>query len=407
MNGVGVMNFFNVTNSSEAEISYNNMKNRAEEIISKNEWLMGRLRRPKETELHVFEADCDPKNYIKELTGDQYFVDDLLKKQEPLFELQIGKASDCLKKNTALFVIYFVKNKEFTKFGVFLSINHIIADGATMYKIFNMLDSSCPIESMDRSYVDHRPYMVKETSMCSKNGKPLMVAQTGNILKSILVKSFARRKLMNTTRRIQVFCYDFDMDKIKEVKNKFSNGTEYVSTNDVMHHWLTTLNPKNDRTQMAVNLRKRVSVLNELTAGNYEDLIETHRNDQISPLTVRKCLAWKLQAGGHSELASFAQMKKFLGGMTTNWGSFFKPWNFKGAEFIEQVPLLDLRKETLDFKIFGFRFTCEENAVLIQRTPGQFAFFMWSASGAVSKEKLDKDPLLKQCLFHCDPFKQE
>ena len=74
MNGVGVMNVFNVTDETSAKNSYDNMRLRATQILEQNIWLMGRLdrgfRRP--TSLHVYENDMNPEQYVKELTGDQY-----------------------------------------------------------------------------------------------------------------------------------------------------------------------------------------------------------------------------------------------------------------------------------------------------------------------------------------------
>jgi len=174
-----------------------------------------------------------------------------------------------------------------------------------------------------------------------------------------------------------------------------------------MHYWLSTLNPKNDRTQMAVNLRPRISALSPLTAGNYEDLHDTKLKDQTDPLAIRRSLQGAFSPGGFNSLPKFKQMKKFMGSMTTNWGSFFKSWQVDGAELDQQIPMMDIRKAALGFKILGVRFTCEENCVLVQRKPGQYAAFIYTASGAVSKEKLDNDPMMKKCLFHCDPFNEE
>ena len=97
--------------------------------------------------------------------------------------------------------------------------------------------------------------------------------------------------------------------------------------------------------------------------------------------------------------STFKQLKKYLGATNVNWCDLFKSWHVEGAELDQQVPLVDIKKVTL------FR-GVEEDCLFIQRRPGQYAALIFTSSGAVSKEKLDKDPMLKECIFHLDYFKK-
>ena len=81
-----------------------------------------------------------------------------------------------------------------------------------------------------------------------------------------------------------------------------------------------------------------------------------------------------------------------MGSTNVNWCPLFESWEVEGAKLDQQVPI---------FSMFRSRFfsSCEEDCLFIQRKPGQYAVLIFTSSGAVTKEKLDDDPMLKECLF--------
>ena len=104
-----------------------------------------------------------------------------------------------------------------------------VADSTTLFTIFNMLNENSTIQSMSLEHVQC-PF----STGFSLFNKELQHLQT--LTSAILTKGMVRKFFKKQTRRPQVFYYDIDMEKIAELKDEND-----VSTNEIMHYWLSTL----------------------------------------------------------------------------------------------------------------------------------------------------------------------
>ena len=77
------------------------------------------------------------------------------------------------------------------------------------------------------------------------------------------------------------------MDEIDKIKQKYKNGSEFVSSNDILCHLTANLNPKCTQSLVVLDLRRRLSQLDENYAGNYITYLLLYKDDFESPQSIR------------------------------------------------------------------------------------------------------------------------
>jgi len=401
MPGMAVMSEFNILSGNPVS----KLKERAEEILDKNRWLMGRTRKSPKTKLNeiaIYTKFLEKSEYIKIVTDDKCFTDSYQEKVNQLntYNIPMGKY---IKPNEALSKFVFISNRNKSKLIILFSISHMIADGSTMYNIFNMMDLDRKVREMKYIRTQYWEVLKKETSLASPTGELVMMSNFGTFMVGMFGKMLCRRS--KQFYRPRSWLYELDTDYIQKTREKYSNEAP-VSSNDVITWWLSTLNKKCDFVEIACDLRNRLSILDADNAGNYIDTICVEKDNLSSPLSVRKRLQSAMEPGGQTEPRTTKAYKKYLGGMTTNWATFFHKFNLPGCKFVDHAPLLDMSPNSVE-TMFGCFIPFEEFAVIYKRDDNRMAVLLTVGSGQVTNMDLEKSPILGKRICRMDFFNKE
>jgi len=307
------------------------LRSRLEAIVKANPWLAGRLdRRKKEARVHLV-YDPNPDDVSKTISENDIF-ESAAPEAYPIHDVpyaQIVKAikgsrlevkcgTSLLKDGGAcmrLVVIPNAEGSEVRKFAVTLSMNHVVADGFTYYRIYNMLSRGAEIQSLrverkDNFGADMERAIGKDVKEYCETGTFIM-----NVVRTMVFGGPAK-----------CHCVYVDDGKIASAKAeaKGESGTSFVSTNDI----LTSDFGKRVKARvlsMAVNFRGRLPDITNDDAGNYERDVLYLPQDFSAPGLIRQSLSGsegsykrasgdRLPSGCRSVTARFATI--------TNWASF-------------------------------------------------------------------------------------
>jgi len=201
-------------------------------------------------------------------------------------------------------------------FGVFVSMNHILGDGYTFYKIHGMLSADAEVSAMNPARMDSTQHM---QLMHNTFG----VAETNFIDNPSwgFIAGWICAVLFRTPEEAKVVYFDPEWVGAEKAKAAAEGKVEFVSTNDVItSDFLRKMNPNFGG--MAVNCRNRIPELTDDLAGNYETVMTYREGDFESPCLIRKSLQRCVRVGD-SPMPSNLELLKFDWGVATNWGTFY------------------------------------------------------------------------------------
>lgn len=329
---------------------------RIREILTQNKWMMGRLMHIKTPNTNgkkilkavVDEKFCNLHEYIIKDTDDSLFEEPL--KYSTLCEKLTSKKYTVLQaktlwdKDQKYFKAGIIKNKDETKFCLFIVGNHIMFDGTTLYHVWKMLDFKIEVFEISPVRVqDFEERMKNELSILPK-GMSLQDYYKnifGAYLPALIRKGFAQKW---KGCKLQQHLLTFDMDEIKKVKSKYNNKEtgEFVSTNDVLVSWMREVVPKASNIMMAINLRERIESVKMTDGGNYLAAPILENADLETPLTVRNWLKKRLVPGNDTKVLTYADFKKYSGGVNTNWSTFYHHVEMDGWKQTCHFPVLKM-----------------------------------------------------------------
>lgn len=342
---------------------------------------------------------CDPFDYIIESTNDEIFEKpaDYTKIKSVLKQFDVGKVNkksfDTDMKLARFGMIQDTKKENLL---VFLVMNHVICDGATLYTIWKQLDTKNEVTSLKAERCLSFPIDVaKVTSLLPKN-----TTNEQNV--GLFVKSWFPAVMMKgiaqTIKRCKFkqFLVNFDMNEIKKEKSKYNTADFFVSTNDVITAWTKKLVPKLDNMMFLVNCRNRVPGVQMNMAGNYLMLPIIKSRDMENAGAVRTWLNKVMKPGFDWEFPSYKEWRKCVGGVNTSWTGFYHHLDLEGFEHVMHFPVeIDLETE-LGPAWFGK----ELNIISFFSNPGQVSCLVYTRRKDVTFELMEATEMLKGKLMN-------
>merc|ERR1712066_33708 len=169
-----------------------------------------------------------------------------------------------------------------------------------------------------------------------------------------------------------------------------------IFTNDVLNSWYFGEMCNVKFTEVAVNLRDRISGITNDLAGNYLNVIMTDKASMKSPATHRKCIYDTLKKRGAIKSPTGMQQFSGLKAMSTNWATFYQPVEIAGFKEIFHHPILDYKDCLL-----GNTFLVPEALVFIFRPrQGELGIlsFDYSANRKTEEDYLSSEFIEKRLL---------
>jgi hypothetical protein len=212
-------------------------------------------------------------------------------------------------------------------FALIVSMNHILGDGHTYYRLYQMLNERAEIESMNpirkEGFEEAKTEVVgkAENAMLSSIGYGLGIVGT------YLGAKITKRPPQN----IIIHEVDSNWAKQEKLKAKEEGCVPFVSTNDAVTSWFfRTMGT--DINLMLANFRSRKPSILDLSnehVGNYEANVPYFPEDVASPSLIRKSISstsgdFKAlrAASPKTKIPTFWKLLKNRTSIITNWASF-------------------------------------------------------------------------------------
>jgi hypothetical protein len=350
---------YSVEDFAQPENIKASLNSRFKQILTSNPWLMGRVRtlsNPSRVALVIEEKFSNPEDYI--FTGENSSLIVPEAGEDVQFsgvtyncyrkiltekKYNVGNSLELADKDDGILTKFgMVWNPDMRTYAVVLTINHIIADGNTVYNIWKMIDENAEIVSLtpERSHTFEKEKLVETQTSLTPPGMGQYEAMA-----AWMTHAFGTCVKKGLQQRFQRYPQDewllvLDETEIKTIKEKYNTGDSFVSTNDVILSWLRELTPKTDNIMIPINLRNKIEGLNSNLAGNYLGVPMIRNKDLETPKTVRTWLNNVCAPGYEWRYPSKKDFQKYLGGIVTNWAGFYHHVEPKGSKQVFHFPVV-------------------------------------------------------------------
>jgi len=404
--------FYVRNDPDKAEHSLRELQTRLDAIIQTNPWIMARCMKFREGGETLCQLELDPNakasEYIFLMTNDAVFDgfnESYEKVSEVLIKYAVGNGKTCMgvsgdpkKPGKPLSRFTLIQNTDKTRLCICITMNHIIADGATLYTVYKMLDSSQPIIKMDNNRITNYTQLLHEnlSALPSKpDGTIYNLKDTAKVEMDTQMCAYILNGFGNFFNRVKQRQYIFRVNQacVDEIKNTYNTGTSFVSTNDVLHHWFgQMIGQKVDNVYMAVNVRSRIAEIESSRPGNYLLLAPFRTAHMTTPKTVRDTLKRFLAPGWHWQMPSHEDVRRSQTAMHTNWTSFYHHLEPAGYEQIQHMPIVKPYGDFMGPVFVGFA------AALITyySNKNELSVMIQCNRKSMTKAKLDSQPILGQ-----------
>ena len=341
-------------------------------IIQKNPWLIGRIAKRKDDSsglyiAHPINIDTDESNnesatiinikdYIKLVPEEESPIS---RSDSPLGEL--GKlckkyliTTNGLDEPLLNIVLIPCQSSPKTKFALICQLSHVIGDGATFYKLHEMLCSSNSGDSSDstnnKSLLEEE-LIVERVETFEQDTIKLVGKREYEFVNSpsyicLLLRGIFSSLIFGPKTEFK-FAF-IDDDKIQKEKDNYLLGIAnnnnknnnkdhvppppppFISTNDIITSWFMTYT-KSAYGIMLINLRNRLKGITSNHVGNYEsNIFYNCPTDTNSPLLIRKSIS----TNNMKRVVTYHDKSSFPGfwnvvskscAIVTNWSTFAKP----------------------------------------------------------------------------------
>lgn len=399
---INTVSFYSVSSSCDIEVVVKKLEGRVDEILKANHWLggwyvkgykNGSFDNSPRIWYDIF-GDSKAPNLFQTLSAEDVH----LTSATPFLDYEkilcnstvLVKTNPNIvnRKEESMFRVTVIASKDKNELALITSMSHLLGDGHTFYRIHNMLLGE-PIIAMkperelrysekvmdlmgkqEAHYISHittDPVWAKLLRMTSEveedPGSELRMRTfvvnkhwVGNIKAAHLSEGTFTDITKSTMRSPMANAFTYQMENSQ-------NPTQ--STNDIIVSWFWSL-VKPNVGLMAVNMRGRVDIVSDDSAGNYHNPVPyIGQEDYKTPLLIRESLATYRRAGRvtgsnmRTELPNPSPDLTFS--IISNWASFRPPstlkeeeeqeeeanlWNSEGVTLIRHLPIMFPEKMT-------------------------------------------------------------
>jgi len=365
--------FYRQNSPLSGETSMAALRTRVREILVANRWLMSRLRSISSAafgepsvgccsskyyaQLEIEEALTNPEHYIADELNDAVFEAydksyTTLAKAMDKYNLKIsgeamGETGNPKNPGLPLSKFIIFQNRAKDRLFIGMCINHIIGDGATMYRLYKMLDLNQPVVSLQAERLPNMSQIINEklsTSPVDKTGKTMTREEVASDQASAMIPAMLMNSFGNFFRGVKAkgFLYKLNLDYVEQVKQEYTTADSFVSTNDVITSWFAQfMGKKTDNLFLPCDLRGRLEGVHSDLAGNYLTGPAFRNADLATPATVRATLNKFLQPGYKWPAPTYAEYRKFGGAVHTNWCKFYHHVEPEGFTQVQHMPILN------------------------------------------------------------------
>ncbi len=333
------------------------LQKRLELMVKKNPWLLGRIESitKQEGSCHLAyspkpeESNTNHESMKMQVVGEETLnvvspSSSPLSRQMPLSKLNcILRESGLLVPNgprEPVFKVSIVPCYENPKerFALLVQLSHAVGDGATYYKLFNML---CSMEEDEDSVLAMIPERItdskKQIADILGKEESNYYSSFGNIIRILRGKlaSYIRGKPS------QIHYGWVDASKMRDMKEKAAKeaGIPFVSTNDVITSWYMN-EVACPAGIMAINMRGRLSGYTDLHAGNYESGLFYNKEDFATPALIRRSLTkYRRIVTGDKGMPPWYKVATTNIALVTSWATFANVIRIEGCKEDVHLPL--------------------------------------------------------------------
>ena len=207
------------------------------------------------------------------------------------------------------------------KWALCVSVNHTLADGATFYRIYSMLNSSNPVVSLNPVRPASKAFRETQKKIVGKKEASIF-SRTG-VLLSVIAHMIT--DVMKGKKR-EVLFSGINNDYIENEKRKREANVQFISKNDVITCAILRDFFKPVVGMMEVNLRGRCAEFTNDHAGNYTVMLPLMKPDFASPSLIRKCYNDEtIKRAGGGKMPGFSKMwrsKSSFAALTSEYFTF-------------------------------------------------------------------------------------
>lgn len=358
------------------------LQERTAEILKQNPWLGGRVVKRNGTWLLVY----DSASSVPIQDHFQVDTDTALPRDTPVTKLGSTLSHLLIKDGPTqplLKVTILPAQDKDQAFAVIVCLSHIIADGATFYKIQNMLMFAEPVAPL---IVERIPTTDKQQIEAMGGVKEYFILQSASFILNCVGGVL---KAVTVGPKVESRVYLVDPEAMEIAKRLATNDatTPFVSCNDVITSWFLQCSGCTNGL-MALNFRGRLDAHDHDHAGNYENVLFYRRADSLTPSLIRSSLTkqhFRRTVTSETPI-SFAEIAFGSVAIASNWSSFAKPPLIPGCKEEVHVPLYDMSSllpSTMAVMIIFRVSETNKLGVMVSGTPDKL-------------KRLEKAPFLKE-----------
>jgi hypothetical protein len=270
------------------------------------------------------------------------------------FTVKVGR--NCIDKDESLFKVTLVEMVPDEKYALVISLNHILGDGHTYYRIYNMFNPTTPVESL---------IAVRETQFMGRMSD-IQGLQMSNWLKSPwAILGFLGNALYGVIAGPPNVCmHEIDLEGVEREKKNQLDGkraNSFLSSNDVITATFFAM-CKSDFSMMALNFRNRVPILTDRLAGNYEGVIVYDNATGGNANMIRESLTSLRNPGDF--IPSVWQSLRSRSAVASNWSTFYEDLLLPNGCLQAHFPAVDPAETIFMDVIVIFRLSSKKLGVL-------------------------------------------